>query len=34
MAIVVNFPPGVDMTLLKRILAESISAVGVATSPG
>ena len=34
MSIVMNMAPFVDITLLKRILAASISAVGMATSPG
>ena len=33
-SIVMNLAPFVDMTLLKRTLAISISAVGVDTSPG
>ena len=33
-SIVTNLAPFVDMTLLNRILATIISAVGVATSPG
>ena len=33
-SIVMNLAPLVEITLLKRILATSISAVGVATSPG
>ena len=31
---VMKHAPGVEMTLLNRILATSMSAVGVATSPG
>ena len=34
MSIVTNLASGVEMTLLKRILARSMSAVGVATLPG
>jgi hypothetical protein len=34
MSIVMNHAPLVDMTLLKRSLAMSMSAVGVATAPG
>ncbi len=34
MSIVINRAPLVEITLLKSILATSISAVGVATSPG
>ena len=34
MSIVMNFAPGIDIVLLKRILATNRSAVGIATSPG
>jgi hypothetical protein len=34
MSIVMNLAPGVEIMLLKRILATNMSAVGVATSHG